>query len=102
MITVARARAVIAAIGVIVIYAACPASSQTPPAPVVIPDVFDPDLAAVKMSPALQAAIKNAADWARLRDPCYPPTSMFKVVVKKAPGIDPLFLRTLAEARVAA
>ena len=82
-----------------------PAFSQTPPPPVTLKvsealedktGVFEPDLVDLNVTPELQAAIKNADNWARHKDSCYPPTT-FKVVVKS--GGDTLFLETLAKAR---
>ena len=72
-----------------------PAFSQTPPTPpppVSLSGLFDPDLADLKVTPQLKAAIHNA-HW----DKCYPPRATFKVVVKR--GGDTLFLKTLAGAR---
>ena len=92
----------LAALGMAGVDAVSPAFSQTPPPSVTLKvedktGVFEPDLADLNVTPQLQAAIKNADNWARHKDSCYPPTT-FKVVVKR--GGDTLFLETLAKARL--
>jgi hypothetical protein len=72
-----------------------PAFSQvpTPPPPVRLDGLFEADLADLRVTPGLTAAINNA-HWGK---PCYPPRATIKVVMKR--GGDPIFLETIAGAR---
>ena len=67
----------LAALGMAGVDAVSPAFSQTPPPSVTLKvedktGVFEPDLADLNVTPQLQAAIKNADNWARHKDSCYP------------------------------
>ena len=69
------------------------AFAQTP-APVTLTGLFEPDVADLKTTEQLKDAVKKAH-----RD-CYPPRVKFTIVVPG--GGDPVFLETLARARVEA